>query len=187
MEREDERQLFHFLLGVAALLLLLGFGRGFMTALVFLIIIIGSLLMNIRLRGGSLFLVQWLEERLERPDARLPGWGSACYAAGVLILLAFLTDTGQIAASIVVLGLADALSTLVGRRGRVVLPYNRGKTLEGSAAFFLSSLSAWYFIGPAALPLALAAAAAESLSVLEDNLTIPVACVLFFAAAGMVA
>ncbi len=180
MEREAERQVFHLLLGVVALLLLLHFGRGFMIGMVFFIIVIGTLLMNIRLRGGRIFFVQWFEERLERPGALLPGWGSACYATGVLLLLTFLTDINQISASLVVLGLADAFSTIIGRKGRMKLPYNRNKTLEGTAVFFISSLVAWYFVGPAAIPLALVATIAESLPGLEDNLAIPVACVLFF-------
>ena len=180
MEREIERQLFHFLLGMAALLLLLQFGRGFMIGLVFFTIVIGTLLMNIRLRGGKIFFVQWFEKRLERPGAPLPGWGSACYAVGVLLLLTFLTSTNDIAASLLVLALADAISTIIGMRGKMALPYNRKKTVEGAAAFFISSLAAWYFIGPAAIPLALVATIAESLPGLEDNLAIPVACVLFF-------
>lgn len=180
MERETARQLFHLALGIIALLLLLHFGRGFMIGFVFFIIIIGTLLMNIRLRGGSIFVVQWFEESFERPDAFLPGWGSACYAAGVLIILTFLTDINAIAASILVLALADALSTIIGRKGRMKLPYNGNKTLEGSAAFFVSSLAAWYFIGPAAVPLAAIATIAESLPGLEDNLAIPIACTLFF-------
>jgi len=180
MERETGRQLFHLALGVAALLLLLHFGRGFMIAVVFFTIIIGTLLMNIQLLGGRIPLVQWFEEQFERPEARLPGWGSAFYALGVLVLLTFLTDTDSIAASILVLGLADALSNIVGRKGKLRLPYNRNKTAEGSTVFFLSSLSAWYFVGPAAIPLALVATIAESFPGLEDNLTIPIACALFF-------
>ncbi len=180
MERETERQLFHLTLGVIALLLLLHFGRGFMIGFVFFTVIIGTLLMNIRLLGGKIVVVQWFEERFERPDALLPGWGSACYAIGVLILLTFLTDINAMAASILVLGLADALSTVIGRRGKMKLPYGSNKTLEGSAAFFVSSLAAWYFVGPVAIPLAFVATIAESLPGLEDNLTVPIACMLFF-------
>jgi dolichol kinase len=180
MERETGRQMFHLALGIVALLLLLHFGRGFMIGMVFFIIIIGTLLMNIRLRGGGIAVVQWFEERFERPDAPLPGWGSACYAAGVLMVLTFLTDINAIAASILVLALADALSTIIGRRGKMKLPYARNKTLEGSAAFFVSSLAAWYFVGPLAVPLAVLATVAESLPGLEDNLVIPIACTLFF-------
>jgi len=180
MERETARQVFHAALGVAALALLLLFGREFTTGLLFFIIIGGTFLMNKRLLGEKVPVVQWLEWQFERPDAPLPGWGSACYAAGVLLLLTFLTDANEIAASLVVLGLGDAISTIVGARGRIVLPYNRKKTVEGAAAFFLASLGAWYFVGPAAIPLAAVATVAESLPWLEDNLAIPVACVVFF-------
>jgi dolichol kinase len=180
MERETARQVFHALLGAAALATLLLFGREFAVGLLFFIIIGGTFLMNKRLLGERVPVVQWLEWQFERPDAPLPGWGSACYAAGVLLLLTFLTDANEIAASLVVLGLGDAISTIVGARGRIALPYNGDKTLEGAAAFFLVSLGAWYFVGPAAIPLAAVATIAESLPWLEDNLAIPVACVLFF-------
>jgi dolichol kinase len=180
MERETARQLFHLALGIVALLLLLHFGRGFMIGFVFFIIIIGTPLMNMRLLGSRIAFVQWFEERFERPDAFLPGWGSACYAAGILILLTFLTGINEIAASILVLALADALSTIIGRKGKMKLPYNGSKTLEGSMAFFVSSLAAWYFVGPIAVPLGVVATIAESLPGLEDNLTIPIVCTLVF-------
>jgi dolichol kinase len=182
--RELARQVFHMLVGVGALAVLLLFGRGVAMAAVFFTLIIGTLLINARLLGMTLPLIRWFEERFERRDAPLPGWGSACYAAGALLALTFLNDTNQMAATILVLGVGDGLSTIVGLKGSMRLPYNRKKTLEGSAAMFISSLGAYYFVGPAAVPLAVIAAVAESLPRIDDNLSIPIACVLFFVALG---
>jgi dolichol kinase len=175
MEKETERQLFHMLIGCGTIAMLLVLGRGFAIAAVFFTIIVGLLLMNRRLLGGRLPLVMWFEEKFERPDAPFPGWGSACYAAGALIALTFLSDPARIAAVIFILAIGDGISTLAGRMGKIKLPHNPRKTLEGSVAFVLASLPAYYFIGPLVIPAALIGAVAESLP-FEDNLTIPIAC-----------
>ncbi len=176
MDKETARQLFHIAIGVGAIALLLLWGRGALIAGVFLTIIIGLILMNIRLMGGKVPLVSWFEESFEREDAPLPGWGSACYAAGVLLTATFLHDPERIAAVILCLGFGDGVSTLIGMRGRMRIPYNSRKTLEGSLALFIASLPAYAFIGPLAIPLALIAAIAESVPVIDDNISIPVAC-----------
>jgi dolichol kinase len=170
--------------GLLALAALLVFGRGFLLAALFFTIIAGTLLMNARLLGKKIFIVQWFEERFERGDAPLPGWGSACYAAGVLLAATFLSDIPQIAAAIFVLGIGDGVSTIIGIRGKMKLPYNRKKTLEGSLAMFFASLGAFVFVGSAAIPLAFIAALAESAPRVDDNLMIPAACVAFFLLAG---
>ena len=184
MDKEDSRQVFHMLVGLIALAALLIFGRGFMLAALFFTIIIGTLLINARLRGKKIFIVQWFEERFEREDAPLPGWGSACYATGVLLAVAFLGDVPQIAAVIFVLGIGDGVSTIIGLRGKMKLPYNGKKTIEGTLAMFFASLGAFVFVGPTAIPLALVAALAESVPRVDDNLMIPAACAAFFLLAG---
>lgn len=184
MDREDSRQLFHIAIGICAIAILMVLGRGFLLAGVFFTIIIGTLLMNARLLGRKISLVQWFEEKFEREGAPLPGWGSACYATGALLAASFLTDPGHIAAVLLMLGIGDGISTLVGRRGRNRIPYNRKKTMEGMLAMFVSSLAAWYFIGILAVPLALVAALAESVPRLDDNLTIPIACTALLLVVG---
>ncbi len=176
MDKETARQLFHIGIGICAIALLLLWDRGALIAGVFLTILIGLWLMNIRLLGGRVPLVAWFEERFEREDAPLPGWGSACYAAGVLLTATFLHDPMRIAAVLVCLAIGDGVSTLVGLRGRIRIPYNKRKTLEGSLALFIASLPAYAFIGPLAIPLALVAAVAESVPVIDDNISIPVLC-----------
>jgi dolichol kinase len=177
MDDELKRQAFHIVLGIATLSALLLFGRGFMIAAVFLTIITGSLLINARMLGKKIALVRWFERNFERPDAMFPGWGSACYATGALIALTFLNDIGAIAAIIFILGIGDGIATIIGKMGRIKLPYNKNKTLEGTMAFFFASLPAYYFVGPLVIPLAIAGALVESIDFkVDDNLMIPIVC-----------
>lgn len=182
---ENQRQIFHMMLGIATIALLLYLGRGFMVAAVFWIIIAGTLVINARMLGIRIGFVQWFERHFERSDVLFPGWGSACYAAGTLIPLTFLLDSGQIAACIVALALGDGVSTLIGRIGKARLPYNRKKTLEGMLGFFMASLASYFFIGPLAVPLAVVGAIVESIDFrLDDNLTVPIACTIFLLVVG---
>ncbi|MFH0737400.1 MAG: hypothetical protein V1827_02845 [Candidatus Micrarchaeota archaeon] len=184
MDREDSRQLFHILVGLLAIAVLFFLGRGFLLAAIFFTLIIGTLLINARLLGARIGIADWFVEEFEREDAPLPGWGSACYAAGALIAVSFLTDTGQIASVLLALGIGDGISTIAGRRGRMKLPYNGKKTFEGALGIFFPSLLAWFFIGPLAIPFALIAMSAESIPRLDDNLTIPALCTAFLMVAA---
>ena len=174
--KELNRQLFHIILGLASILMLLHFGRGFMSAAVFFVIIFGTLLMNAKILGAKIFFVEWFERMFERSDAPLPGWGSAAYAIGVLVVLTFISDIAQIVTVIYILAVGDGISTIIGRKGRFRIPYNDKKTVEGSLALFVSSLPGYLLIGPLIVPLAIIAAAVESIPYLEDNLAIPIAC-----------
>ena len=178
MERETERQMFHIFVGVLAILLLLHYGRTFMIAAVFFIIIFGTIFINLKLLGGKIPIIDWFERKFERPVVRLPGWGSACYAMGALIPLVFLTDVNRIAACIFVLAFGDGLSTLVGLKGKLKIPYNQKKTVEGSIAMLISAAFSYYFIGWVAIPLAIVAAIIESMPIVDDNISIPIACTI---------
>ncbi len=166
------------IIGIVVIAMLLLYGRGVALAVIFFVLLIGTLLINLRVLGVPLNFVMWFEQRFERTGAKLPGWGSACYAIGTLIIVSFLSDINQIAAIIFILAIGDGISTIIGRYGRIKIPYNKKKTIEGSVAFFISSLGCFYFIGAIALPLALVGMIAESLPA-EDNLTIPIACTFF--------
>jgi phosphoserine phosphatase len=181
MKKETKRQIFHLMIGIPFIAILLYYGREFALAAVLVFYIAGSIAINLRLMRMKTVVVEWMEEQFERRNVLFPGWGGATYLVGILMPLAFLANVNQIAASIFILAVGDSLSTLVGRMGKAKLPYNKKKTLEGSLAFLLSSLLAYYFVGPVIVPLALIAAAVESLPFdVDDNLTIPVVCVIFF-------
>ncbi|MFH1785406.1 MAG: hypothetical protein ABH842_03175 [Candidatus Micrarchaeota archaeon] len=182
MTQENKRQVFHILVGLLAIAVLLYFGRGVTIALVFFIIIFGLLIMNARIlhyKNPITKLIQWFEHNFERPDVPLPGWGSACYATGILIVLTALTDVNEMVAIIIILALGDGFSTLVGRNGKTRIPYNNKKTIEGTIAFMIASLPACYFIGPIGVPLIILGAIIETLPLIDDNLMIPIVTTAF--------
>jgi dolichol kinase len=108
------------------------------------------------------------------------------FTAAVLCILTLLSSQQQILASLAILGIGDAASTIIGRRSRRKLPYNARKTYGGTFAFFLASAPfAIYFAGAPGLFVAAAAALAESAeSKIDDNLIVAVACVVLFRLAG---
>ena len=141
----------------------------------------GFLLINLVIRGIRVPVATWFVEAFERKDAPLPGYGSAWYVVGLLISCLLIQDTQYLASAIIVLAFGDAASTIFGLRGTHPLPYNKKKTWEGMISFALFSLPCFLFIGAYAFPLILLAALVESFPLgIDDNLTIPLACSLFF-------
>jgi dolichol kinase len=92
-----------------------------------------------------------------------------------------LSNAHEIDAAIVALAAGDSAATIFGILGTHPLPYNRRKTMEGSLAFFIFSLTAFLFVGWMGIALAAITAIVESLATpVDDNLLIPVAAILFF-------
>lgn len=80
-------------------------------------------------------------------------------------------------ASIAVLSLADATSTLIGSYyGKHKLPLNKNKTAEGSLSFFVTAVFALlFFVSPLnAVVTAIFATIAEMIPKIDDNITIPI-------------
>jgi dolichol kinase len=178
---EDERQAFHLSLGLALILTVQFIGVEQSTYLVSVSLIIGLVLLHIKLTYAHLGSLEWLLERFERPGV-LSGYGAMTFTAAVLCILTLLSSQPQILASLAILGIGDAASTIVGRRSRKKLPYNARKTIGGTLAFFLcSALPAFYFAGLPALIVCAAAALAESAeSEIDDNLIIALVCIVGF-------
>lgn len=132
-----------------------------------------------RLNGLSLPGVTWITRHSARPEElRRPSIGPVCLAIACLLCLWFFP--WPIAASAILLAsLGDTAAAVVGRRfGRHPLPYNRQKTLEGTAAFFFTGLAAtcWLLPMPACITACALGAALESLPLGGmDNLVVPVA------------
>ncbi len=178
---ETERQLLHVVVGLLAIVFVMQFGRGMLMGAVFFVIMIGLLLVNMTLLGKKIGLVEWFIKHFERNNIPFPGWGSACYATGVLLVASFIEDQNAVIAAIFIMAVGDGVSTLIGRRGRIKIPYNKKKTLEGTTAFFLFSLLGYLFVGEIILPIALIAAVVESLDLpVDDNLSLPVALTFLF-------
>lgn len=97
------------------------------------------------------------------------------FAAIALLLLMFYPMPA--AGGILVLSLSDSVAAFVGVRGRLRVP-RIGKTVEGCAAMFASSLAILLVLGVGVVPSLAAAAAATVVEALplpvDDNFTIPV-------------
>jgi dolichol kinase len=181
MKAEIERQLFHLVLGIASLLILLALGRPFLIAGSFIAIVVGFFFVNRMLLKKKAPIADLFVKRFERKGAIFPGWGSANYGLGVLLVSALLESTPDVAAVLIVLALGDGFSTLLGKLGKRRLQWNNRKTWEGTVAFLVGSLPGYLFVGPLILPLALLGAFVESIDwPLDDNLMIPLTCTLFF-------
>lgn len=181
---EDERQMFHVFLGACSILLVLFLGIQLAAYVVGVMLVLGLILVHMKLSGMNLGPLENLVVRFERPGIT-PGYGAMTIAAGVLAILTLLANREQILASLFILGIGDAASTLVGVRSKKKLPYGKKKTYAGTAAFFLCSLPAVYFVGWPAIVVAAAAALAESLEAnVDDNLVISLVCVVAFRLLG---
>lgn len=184
IRNERNRQLFHMTVGTMAILLFIFSGLlgipGTAELLFFISLLIGMLVLDRKLHGKDIPIIDALLEQLERPGA-IPGFGSFWLIIGVLVSLTFINSGPEILATLFILTFADSIAPIVGQMGRIKLPHNKEKTLEGTSAFFLVSLISWIFIGPIAIPLAFLLAIVESLPLrFDDNLLIPVAAALFF-------
>ena len=181
---EDERQVFHVAVGLCAIAMLEILGVQPCAYILGAILVLGLVLVHFKLSGRQLGPLEALVQRFERPGVT-PGYGAMTITAGMLAIVTLLARKEQMIASLLILGLGDAASTLVGRRSRKKLPYSREKTWGGTAAFFIACLPAVCFAGWPALLVAAAAALAESLETnIDDNLAIAVVCVVGFKLLG---
>lgn len=109
--------------------------------------------------------------------------GFIYFFIGIILTLYFFQFNMAIAnAAILILLFGDSASTLIGKRfGKIKLPFQSHKTLEGSLAFlvvgFLVSLTQLPVIP--ALGGALAGAVTEAYSPVDDNVPIPLVSALF--------
>ncbi len=105
----------------------------------------------------------------------LPFRGAITFYLGCFIVTAFFQPEIAIA-SIAVLSLSDALSTLVGTFfGKHKLPINKKKSWEGSTVFFVTTLIIlMFFVSPMeAIAIAIIATFVEMLPRVDDNIFVP--------------
>jgi phytol kinase len=181
MDLELRRKLLHSLFGLVLILILFYFKRKILIIFLSSLLLFGSIMILWRLKGNRIPIAEWFEETFERKNVRFPGYGAFWYVVGTLLLALSISDANEIAAAILALALGDSAATIFGIRGVHALPYNRGKTIEGTFAFLIFSLPSYLLVGYAGFPLSLLTAIAESLPVpFDDNLLIPIIAVLFF-------
>ncbi len=178
---EVERKLVHIIAAVILIEIMFIFGRVDMIAFLFFGLIFGSLIVNLKLLGYKLPVLDIIIDKFERKGVRFPGLGSAWFVVGALLAVTFLKDINQIATVIFILGFGDGVATIVGQKGKMKLPYNSNKTVEGTLAFFIVSLVAYKLIGIMIVPLALICAILESMRIpIDDNVLIPLIGIIFF-------
>lgn len=182
---ELQRKLIHLLFGIALILVVQYPGRAVLTGFLTSFLFFGGILIALMMRGLKVPAAGWLLERFEREDVRFPGYGAFWFVVGALLISVSLTDAEQISAAIAVLSCGDSVATIIGVLGRHPLPHNRRKTFEGSAAFFVFSLSACLFVGLTGVALAAIGAIIEGLDTpVDDNLLVPIASIIFFKIIG---
>lgn len=176
---EAHRQAVHVAVGLLAMLLISAFGVLKIEAPIFLLFLSFAVVIHLKISGAKIPLVDSLLAMLER-EKTLPAGGAFWYIGGLLFIMSFYRGSVSTALAIIaVLALGDGVSTLANQRGRIALPYNKHKTLEGVLAFFIAGgVPAYMLIGLPGLLLALVGAVVESIYFgLDDNVSIPIACV----------
>jgi dolichol kinase len=102
-------------------------------------------------------------------------------AVGVILSLVFFSEIIACVV-IVILAFADSFATSVGKfYGRVKIPYNRKKSVEGSVAFFVTALICAVFFLPlkTALIASFVSCLIETIPFKFDNISIPLGTGLF--------
>ncbi len=171
-KKELRRNIFTMLGGLILLLLFLYSGVSEYLIIIF-IFLSGITLLNNALifRNG---VVSKFLYGLERDNFRL-GHGAIWLGIGTCFALSYLS-TGLAFSAICMIFIADSISPIIGMRyGKLKLPYNKKKSVAGTASYFFAALILSYiFVGYYAILVAALGAAIESLPVyLDDNFDVP--------------
>ncbi|MDK2915762.1 MAG: hypothetical protein PWR25_319 [Euryarchaeota archaeon] len=170
---ESLRQVVHLIFGLGIAGFVHLFDRDIVLSVLVLTLFVGFILSDAVARGYTVPVVSPIIAALERRDAA-PGKGALFFALGALFCIAFFAKEVAFV-GLVVLALLDSVTTLAGVRFGRTRIYNH-KSLEGTLAGFAATAIALSFLVPlgAALATAVAAAVAELVSPVDDNLVIPV-------------
>jgi dolichol kinase/phosphoserine phosphatase len=152
-------------------------GVPIVAAIIFVIALSYTFSELMRLEGKEIPLISTIT-RLAASQSELRGFAAAplYFASGILLTLILFPHPASFAA-VAMFCLGDSVASLFGGRISDSLPFNKGKTWEGSVAgFFFAFLAGLFFVSPV---LALAGAAiAMTIEVLplpiNDNVLIPV-------------
>ncbi|MEM4633813.1 MAG: phosphatase PAP2 family protein [Candidatus Anstonellaceae archaeon] len=174
------RQAVHAFAAIFLIALVVYAGREAALHLAGFSLLFGIAISHLLLSGKSLPIVRGILAALERPNST-PGFGAMALAAGCLAIIAAVPNIWYACASLWIVGIGDSASTIFGRTGRARLFYNKGKTVEGTLAFFASCVPSMLFAGEAALAVSAIAAVIESMqSHADDNLLVSAICIFAF-------
>jgi len=147
-----------------------------------LIILAVLIALSFIVRKYKFLFVHWFFEQLDRPKdfKKIPGKGAIFYMVGVVIvLLLFPKDIAM--ASLVILAIGDSIAPLVGQYGKIGMPFNKKKYVEGGmAGGIAAAIGAMVFVAPLeAFLAAVAAMIAEGVGLkirnqsVDDNIIMP--------------
>ncbi|MFA5050332.1 MAG: hypothetical protein WC501_04965 [Candidatus Micrarchaeia archaeon] len=178
--REIERKYLHMLFAVACIGMIYFFGKTASIIVLFIILVIGSIIINQKILGKKIPFIDPIVMLFERENVRFIGYGSAWFVAGCLFSIIFTSNINYAIAIIWILGFGDGLSGIFGKLGTKKLFYNKNKTLEGMFGFFIGSVPSILIIGSIAIPLSILCMIAESIETpLDDNIIIPIVGAMF--------
>jgi len=169
---EISRDVVHLIIGIAIISLaaLLPDPRVLIVALIIMGFILGSYTIISKGKFSRMLY------KFERKNTYF-GSGAIWLALGALLAMGFIFSRNFLIAVLAAIFIGDPLATIVGVKfGKHRIFYNRGKSVEGSFAYFVAVLAVAYpFIGLYALPVALIAAFVESWGIkIDDNLMVPI-------------
>ena len=173
---EKERDIFQIVIGVialAAFVLLVQYAYIAVFLLVLCGYVVSGLLLNHRATG---FL-----RALERKGSVF-GAGALYMAVGTMLILGSIPNRNYVIVSLVALLICDAVATIVGVHGRRKLPYNKGKTVEGTLAYFATlAIIGFPFVSYYSILFAAVLAVLEgAISSVDDNISIPIAAIILY-------
>ncbi|MBI2446097.1 hypothetical protein HYV43_06945 [Candidatus Micrarchaeota archaeon] len=179
---EAARQWFHILFGGFLLAGALTLGPAHTRLGYFVALLIGLAILQFKMRGHSLPLIDAVLQRFERRNALFPGQGALMYFAGALFVLSFAPFDFALAA-IAIVAFGDGFATLVGLYGKWPLPWNPRKKTEGLLAFIFSAAAISSLVLPAghAITYSIILGILETIDLpVDDNLLLPVAATFLY-------
>ena len=172
---EIRRQAAHLIAGVVLATFLSFFGKiSFVYFCIFLLALMGAAIFLIQKSPRSALAA--IVRPFERKDVALFS-GAFFLIVGSLVTAMLYPETIAMY-SILVLGIADAVAPVAGvAAGRHKLPWNKGKSYEGSLGFLIAAIAVLLFAEAplSAFVVAAIVTAVESIPKLDDNVTIPIA------------
>jgi len=182
MINENQRQVFHILLGIAFIVLIY---FDVLTAFRIFVLLIFGIIISLLSKKYKISIVWQLLRKFERPSVmkKFPGKGTIFFFVGVLLVLR-LFEKDIALASIIILTFGDSVSHIIGMKfGRIKHPFNGNgkKKLEGTVAgTIVAFLGALIFVHPLLAFLgALTGMGAEALQLqlnnneVDDNIIVP--------------
>jgi len=136
----------------------------------------------VRLNGFRIPVLNFVTRLCVRPDERRRfALAPLTLSSGVILSLILFPELIACVV-IMIVACADSMATMIGMfYGRVKLPYNRKKSMEGSVAFFLTAFVCAFFYLPlmTALIVSVVSCIIETLPIEFDNISIPLGTGLF--------